>query len=441
MDLLNNFLIKMKDNFNIEELIKSIYENMQHKSYHNRLHYKKYENSLIQLFSESSQEYTKWDIYNICRSIIFSSSTGKIVSYSHSNIKYLTYDDFKTLNINQDTIFTESHEGTLISVFFYNDKWYYATRREIDMYKTHRYILGDKSKLSHGEMFDECLTKCGLTKEQFEEKLDKSYQYHFELVHYDNKINMSYDIRFGENYTKLYLLFIRDVNNEIIDKQSINNMSDNLNITMSSEISYNELMDIMRTDNLLEIEGYMFNRTNENGNIELCKVLHNNYNNKIRYNPGYKTHQELCLYLYQKNLLSDDKISMNYKIYKNQGNNEFGSVETIGLLNAVITYIGQRMLDIYYKFNNNSMIHKNEEIFKNLFIDNKEYNIIFYTLGKMKGIHKNRQVTINEMRKFLKYNMSASDVWKLGNTIKKFELNENILMTYPVKIVNLFWEP
>jgi hypothetical protein len=182
MDLLNNFLIKMKDNFNIEELIKSIYENMQHKSYHNRLHYKKYENSLIQLFSESSQEYTKWDIYNICRSIIFSSSTGKIVSYSHSNIKYLTYDDFKTLNINQDTIFTESHEGTLISVFFYNDKWYYATRREIDMYKTHRYILGDKSKLSHGEMFDECLTKCGLTKEQFEEKLDKSYQYHFMIA-------------------------------------------------------------------------------------------------------------------------------------------------------------------------------------------------------------------------------------------------------------------
>jgi len=37
--------------------------------------------------------------------------------------------------------------------------------------------------------------------------------------------------------------------------------------------------------------------------------------------------------------------------------------------------------------------------------------------------------------------MSASDVWKLGNTIKKFESNENILMTYPVKIVNLFWEP
>ena len=58
----------------------------------------------------------------------------------------------------------------------------------------------------------------------------------------------------------------------------------------------------------------------------------------------------------------------------------------------------------------------------------------------MKGIHKNRQITINEMRKFLKYNMSASDVWKLGNVIKKFEEKENILIKYPVKIVNLFLE-
>ena len=435
MDVLNNFLINMQDNFNIEELIKLIYQSMPYKSYHTRLHYKKYKNSLIQLFSESSQEYTQWNIYNICRSIIFSSITGKIISFSHSNIKYLTYDEFKTLNVSQDTKFTESHEGTLISMFFYNDKWYYTTRREIDMYKTHRYILGDKSKLSHGEMFDECLTKCGLTKEQFEEKLDKSNQYHFELVHYDNKINISYDIRFGENYSKLYLLFIRDINNEIIEKEKINNMSNILNISMSLEIPYNDLTDIMQSDNLLEIEGYIFNRTDENGNIQLCKVLHNNYSNKLKLNPGYKTHQELIIYLYQKNLLDADN-----KIYKNQGNNEFGSVETVGLLNSVFTYIGQRMLDIYYKFNNNNMIHKNEEIFKNLFIDNKEYNIIFYTLGKMKGIHKNRQITINEMRKFLKYNMSANDVWKLGNTIKKFESTENILMTYPVKIVNLFWE-
>ena len=77
MEVLNSFL--EKNDFKIEELIKFIYQQIPHKSYHHRLHYKKYENDLIQLFSESSLEYTKWDIYNICRSIIFSSKTGKII--------------------------------------------------------------------------------------------------------------------------------------------------------------------------------------------------------------------------------------------------------------------------------------------------------------------------------------------------------------------------
>ena len=31
---------------------------------------------------------------------------------------------------------------------------------------------------------------------QFESKLDKQYQYYFELVHYDNIINISYESKF-----------------------------------------------------------------------------------------------------------------------------------------------------------------------------------------------------------------------------------------------------
>jgi hypothetical protein len=86
------------------------------------------------------------------------------------------------------------------------------------------------------------------------------------------------------------------------------------------------------------------------------------------------------------------------------------------------------------------MMHKKEDEFKRLFMDNHEYNIIFYTLGKMKGIHKNRQITINEMRKFLKYYMNATDVWKLGNCIRDFESNEGLLKESPLKIVKLFFE-
>jgi len=435
MEVLNSFLEKMQNNFNIEQLIKLIYQDMQFKSYHHRLHYKKYENSLVQLFTESSQEYTKWEIYNLCRSIIFSLETGKIISFSHPNIEYITFNKFEQINSSllKDLKYTESHEGTLISVFFYNDKWYYATRKEIDMYKTFRYIFGNKSILSHGEMFDECLVKYGLTKEQFEQQLDKSCQYNFEIVHYDNKINMSYDIRFGEKYAKLFLLFIRDSENKMVSNEIAIDFSNKLNIEMSPEISYDDLIEIMKSKELLEIEGYIFTRVDDSGKTHLCKVLHDNYHEKMKYTSTYKTEQEQYIYLYQKNLLEDVLTKMNRKVFSDQ-------IETIGLVNAVFKYIGQRMLDIYYTFNNNKMLHKNEDNFKRLFIDNKEYNIIFYTLGKMKGIHKNKQLTINEMLKFLKYNMSANDVWKLGNVIKEFELKEKLLKPYYTKIMNVFFE-
>jgi hypothetical protein len=423
MEALNSFLSNLAPTFNVEDLINTIYKNMQHKSYHHRLHYKKYDNNLIQLFSESSQEYTKWDIYNVCRSIIFSQDTGKIISFSHPNIEYLTQEAGLKYLVSSNTFkFTESHEGTLISVFFYNDKWYYATRREIDMYKTHKYVSGIKSELSHGQMFEECLSRIELTKDQFESKLDKQYQYYFELVHYDNIINISYESKFGDKYAKLFLLFVRNG-----DNQKVNVSLSEVKIESSPELTLEEVNSNL-SSNVTDIEGYIFEADNH-----LCKIMHNNYYDKMKYNPGYKTKQEQYIHLYQKNLLVN-------KVYNDKESEEFGSVETVGLLNAVITYIGQRMLDIYYTFNNNNMMHKKEDEFKRLFMDNHEYNIIFYTLGKMKGIHKNRQLTLNEMRKFLKYYMNATDIWKLGNCIREFESNEELLKESPLKIVKLFFE-
>jgi len=413
---------------------------MQHKLYHHRLHYKKYENNLIQLYTDSSQEYTKWDIYNMCRSIIFDGNTGKIVSLSHPNIEYSTIDSNDTLEylaMNPNTKFSESHEGTLIGVFFHNEKWYYTTRREIDMYKTHKYILGEKSVLSHGYMFEESLSKIGISKVDFENKLDKKYQYYFELVHYDNKINISYESRFGDKYAKLFILFMRDMNQELVNSDIVLDFSNLTGIEINQELTLEEVTELIDNKEMNEAEGFIFMKDNH-----LCKLMHPKYYQKMKYNPGCKTIQEQYIYLYQNNLLEEYVTQMDCKVY-NTENTEitsvYGSVETIGLLNAVFTFIGQRMLDIYYYFNNNNMTHKQEDTFKRLFMDKKDYHIIFYILGKMKGIHKNRQLTINEMRKFLKYNVCAGDIYKLGLNIRLFEKNEKLLKESNLKIINIFF--
>jgi len=430
MESINNYFTT--NTFTIQSLIKYIYQNMPNKSYNHRLHYKKYESdNLIQLFTELSQEHTNWDIYNACRSIIFENTTGKIVTYSHPILEYLQYDDALQY-FNMNTKFTESHEGTLITVFFYNNRWYYSTRRHIDMYQTNKYVYGVKSELSHGEMFEEALNKIGMTKNEFESKLDNTLQYYFELVHYQNSFNITYEDTFGEKYAKLFLLFIKNENNELVDKTNISKL---LNVEINQELSLDEVKTKLSSKE--KIEGFIFERIGTNGDKKICKVLHPDYYSILKYSPGFKTIQEQYIYLYQKNLLNEYVNLNNKVVYTTIDNN---NIEVIGLVSAFFTHTSQRLLDIYYKFNNNNMVHRNEELFKKIFMDEKKYPLIFYTLGKMKGIHMNKQINLNEMRKMLKYNMTTSDIWKLSNEIIKLESVEvGLLHELSNKLVKCFY--
>ena len=234
MNVIQDYL-ESNPTFNIDTLIKYIYSQIPKKPYHHRLHYKKYpDHGLIQLFTESSQEYTQNELFNACRSIIFDTQNNKIVSFSHPNIEYVNN---LLQNYEDNLIFTESHEGTLISVFYHNNKWFYATRREIDMYKTHKITKNSKSELSHGLMFEDALQKLNMTKDQFESKLDVNNQYYIELVHCDNYFNIRYESRFGEKYAKLFLLFVR--NGQLSLDSSIDGIENNPKLTL--EMVNNEL--------------------------------------------------------------------------------------------------------------------------------------------------------------------------------------------------------
>jgi hypothetical protein len=410
--------------FDVTLLIQHIYSKMPGKLNHLRIHYKKYpDDKLVQIFTDNAREYTKWPIYNICRSILFDSVNNKVVSYSHSNIEYLEYEDNK-IQLKEDYKFSESHEGTLISVFHHNNKWYYATRRHIDMYCTNQIIYGEKSEFSHGQMFEDALSRYNLTKASFESILNVNYKYNFELVHYQNKFNISYESRFGEKYAKLFLLFTRDENQLVI-------LDDNLLMFNNEILDTNTVMKNL-SDDKMTMEGYIFTRENEN---HLCKIIHPNYFKLMKYNPGYKTKQEQYMYLYKKNLLNEYIDVTNNKIFKVSENNE--NIELVGMMSCIFTYIGQRMLDIYYTFSNNNMIHRNEEKYAELF-NSKKYYVIFHTLGMMKGIHKNKQLNINEMRTYLKYKMEATDMWKLFQEIIMLEDTENLLNKWSNPLVKMF---
>lgn len=421
MDQIQTYL-SSNPTFNIDSLVKFIYSQIPNKPYHHRIHYKKYpEQNLIQLFTESSQEYSKNTLFNACRSILFDTINNKVVSFSHPNIEYVNQ-----LSENlQETSFSESHEGTLISVFYHNNKWFYATRREIDMYKTHKISNNFKSELSHGLMFEDALSKLNMTKEVFESRLNPENQYYIELVHYQNTFNISFESRFGDNYAKLFLLFVR--NNSTIISGNIEGIENNPILTLDQVKS--QLSDLN-----MVVEGYIYLSETDN---HMCKVLHPMYYEKMKFNPGLRTPQEQYIYLYQKDLLSEYVTKNNKVVYKITDLGE--EVEIKGLMACIFLYIGQRLLDIYYKFNTNTMVHKQEELFKTLFMqNNNKYYLIFHVLGMMKGIHKNKQLNILEMKRLIKYKLIASDIWKVFNELLEFETNENILTPWSNPLVKMF---
>ena len=421
MEIIQTYLIEHPV-FNIDGLIKYIYSQIPRKLYHHRLHYKKYsEHNLIQLFTESSQEYTNNSIFDACRSIIFDTVNNKIVSFSHPNLEYVSENQEIRLSEAKNS-FTESHEGTLICVFYHNDKWFYATRREIDMYKTHKITHDSKSELSHGLMFEDALLKLNLTKEDFESNLNKDHQYYIELVHYQNAININYSRRFGDNYAKLFLLFVR-IGLNIVENENIVGLESNPVLDL-------ETVKYQLTNQDAIVEGYIYESSH------LCKLVHPLYYEKMKFNPGYRVPQEQYIYLYQKDLLLEYATKNNKIVFKTT---EFGeNVELVGMLSCIFTYISQRMLDVYYTFNNNKMEHKNEELFVKLFQNNHKYYLIFHILGMMKGIHKHTQINIIEMKKLLKYKLVASDIWKLFNELKMFEETENILAPWTNPLVKMF---
>jgi len=421
MEVINLYLSN-NPTFNPDALIKHIYSQIPHKPYHHRLHYKKYpEHNLVQLFTESSQEFSENKLYNACRSIIFDSVNNKIVSFSHPNIEYVSELDDKLEN----TSFTESHEGTLISVFYHNNKWFYATRREIDMYKTHKITKDSKSVLSHGLMFEDSLAMLHMTKEQFESKLNPEYQYYLELVHYQNSFNISYESRFGEKYGELFLLFARN-GLELLEDIRIEGVLNN------PKLDYASVKDSLN-DNYDNIEGYIYLSSDDN---HMCKVVHKSYNDKMKFNPGLRTIQEQYIYMYQKDLLAEYCIKNNCVVYKTTEMDN--KIESVGLMSCIFTYISQRLLDIYYKFNTNTMVHKEEELFKKLFKQSNKYYLIFHILGMMKGIHKNKPLNINEMKKLLKYKLVANDVWKVFNELLVFEETENLILPWTNTLIKMF---
>lgn len=144
-----------------------------------------------------------------CRSLVIDRDTKKIVSYT-CDIPIMNKRGFTYMMSNSKfpALYSHCYEGTLLSLFFHNSKWYLSTRRCLDSKDS--VLNTNTNTLSHYDMFLEVLEQDGLTFETFTDKLDTSLSYYYVLLHYNNKHIVDYTTTFGDNYKKLCLVSVKD---------------------------------------------------------------------------------------------------------------------------------------------------------------------------------------------------------------------------------------
>lgn len=116
--------------------------------------------------------------------------------------KFFNYGETNaaTINWNSATV-TEKVDGSLIKLWYDNDKWHISTNGMIDAYKAY---YSDIENANFGNLFEEALYNNKLTFKELTEKLPINFTYMFELVSPKTRVVIPY------SKTDLYYLGLRD---------------------------------------------------------------------------------------------------------------------------------------------------------------------------------------------------------------------------------------
>ena len=358
------------------------------------------DDNLILLYNKYDSK-NKCPIELECRSVFLNRDTFEIVCYTCPtpiyNIDAMNYLVKNKVKEEDKQIF-KCYEGTLLSLFYYNDKWYLSSRKCLD---TKDSLVLDKSK-SRYDMFMEVIQQDNYnTSEDFTKLLDTSFTYHFVLIHHQNENIVNYLVEFGKEYKKLCFIFSRSVEtHQEINSEDIDSLflSDNIFLPkkLIDETTFdknNQLSEftkkpieegiIIKTNNMIlkfQTTSYQF--------YKVCGSTNNLYRGFIK--------------LYQTNKLKEyfNNYKESYKYQKIVNPlNISESFDTIGIIDAIFKVCTSELYHLFNSLWNKEEEHINEELYKIL---PKEYkNILF----QLRGLYfKNKLKFKNNSNEYLKLN-------------------------------------
>ena len=367
---IQNFIDEYKKN-NTEIIMEDIKKKL-YKDHSIMTKYNETEN--IMLLYHKFDMPTNSDFEQECRSLVLDMETLKVISYTCPNpITNKSAQQF-LLNNNDLTLdMYKCYEGTVMSLFNHKNKWFLSTRRCLDSKES---IWTDTN---YNEMFMNVINKENMTFDEFVSKLDPNLGYYFILIHYKNKHVIDYTNFFGENYTKLCLVFVRNKETQMeVDNYELNIPYEHIfkpvKMTMEEFANENQQLSVD-----INVEGIIIKTFKDNKNY-LFKLQTNSYqfckaigrdDNIIK---GY-------LYLYQndslKKYIENNKDHKNHEKIVNPYNNT-ESFDTVGVVDSVFKVLTSELFVLYkllWKLTNGQ--HQNVTLYNIL---PKEYKDILYGL-------------------------------------------------------------
>jgi hypothetical protein len=392
----------LESNVSLEELRKQLFEKgVFSKDY--------VDEGLMLLYHKFDSPVTN-DLERECRSLVIDRETRKIVSYScETPLSNKDGVEYLVSHLGNHKIVNECFEGTYLSVFNHNNKWYVSTRRCLDSSES----LFNQDE-SHFQMFEDVLNSNNQTFEDFCGHLDMNHSYYFVLIHHKNKHVIDYTNLFGPDYKKLCLTTIRNENMlELFNEQfdalghfASTDYSNNIFIPRQFEDveEFAELNRNVRYDEPPTSEGVVVRICDPDRSLyRLIKLQYMSYQFGVVVGTERNIFKGL-IYLYQNDKLveyfnTNQKVQNIKKIVNPLNTNE--SYDTIGMVDAVFKVCTSELFELFkVLWNLKNGEHLNKELYEML---PKEYkDMLFAVRGiyykKKALLHNKENVTYTDIK-------------------------------------------
>jgi hypothetical protein len=415
--LINKYI---QDNKNIDDLKDKLYKEGVHMKYYK-------EDGLFMLYHKYEAPCTN-TMQRECRSVVFDDTTFEMVAYSgevpmvnKEGLSQLLCTEYNNYNVNV------SYEGSLLSVFCHNNKWYVSTRRCLDS-RDSRF----NSDKTHYDMFCDVILndpyKKYETPESFFDQLDKNYSYYFVLIHHLNKVLIDYSYKFGDGYAKACLINVRDKDQNIMQGLTplfvLESWSKNFFVP-----EYVSLKEFDQANSSLDysnpplVEGVILESLDHNTSKRMIlklQTLHYQFYQATKLDNSNVLKGLLLLYKNDKlfNYLENPKLRNLRKIHN--PSNTYESYNIISVFGSIFKVCSVELLQLFKElWNIKTGEHKNKELYDIL---PKEYKELLF---KIRGIYYEKKSNFlnkktTKVQEFLDSHLKFSDIY---NLLKYIDIN------------------